>query len=302
MLTLTGCDAILTGRYGYNVEFKTASAAPSAGQLCSESVRDTGSVDPSGRVVRCGWVSGAWRWSAVTELRHPKPLVVVYGDSIAEETAGQLSATLGDGVAVVYRVLGGTAPCDHVAGVVRDMRAYKPDVVYTSFIGNNLTPCTGGATGDALKANYMQALTSIGSAAKAHGAKVVFSTSPPAANSTFVARFTAVRDATAAAARAMPGFGVSVFVSYDGQVLADPANSGRGLMRLPCLSGEAGVCVNGTVQVRSSDGAHLCPSDAPRPGVGLCAARSPGAERYGRAIAQTLRAVFSSSPLPRPVI
>ena len=87
--------------------------------------------------------------------------VLYIGDSMASSTKDALSTQL-PAWHFSQLTFGGTAPCDWSGGRVKDLAAsVEPDLVVFSFLGNNLTPCTGGATGQALTDNFFTHLATI---------------------------------------------------------------------------------------------------------------------------------------------
>lgn len=302
MLTLSACDTLLTNRYGFVVDVPPRATAPVAGTRCDRVWSGWGSVDAQGRVVRCRWSStNGYRWRLATERREPRPLVLVYGDSLVVEARSALEAALGPGWATVFRIYGGTAPCDFSADADRDVRMYHPDVVITSFSGNSLTACTGLATGDDLAANYRSALTTIATVATSGGAVAVLSAAPPPATPLLTDRATSITAAAWQVALDLQGSGRRAGASNDGVVLADPTDPHVGAMTLPCLPGEEEICVDGSAVVRNADGIHLCPlGPPPATSPTPCDVRSPGAERFGAALAETIKAAFAGAPLPHP--
>jgi hypothetical protein len=309
---LSGCQSldVLSLRYGFPVDYADPNTAPHAGDACTPEVVGSGTVDPEGRVLQCQPDGAAFTWRTVVERGDTNPTVLVYGDSIAEETQGSLIAALGNGWNVVHRVFGGTAPCDWTTWAERDIRAFRPSIVVTSFVGNNLTPCMQqdghGLIGPAYAEQYRLHLTLLAEAAVAGGAKVIVTSSPLTSNPNFVDRNAVIADASWAAARALARQGEPVYLSDDGAVFLAPGAATRriGAQWLLCRAdgSEAGVCLGGMVQVHTPlpDGLHLCPTTEPRPNVGGCAVRNIGAERYAASIAATVRAVWTDSPLPHP--
>ncbi len=295
VLVGAGCDPVLSARYGRVVDFPAPAVAPEEFERCARSLSGSAAVGPAGEMLSCSRSSRSWRWKAMPERDDLKVSVLVYGDSIAEETSSALTSALGTDFSVAFRVFGGTAPCDWVPQVARDLRAFKPDVVVTSFIGNNITPC---AAVDDLKLVevYRSALSSIAVESSAAGATVVLATSPRVVAG--FERTSAVAAVTLETASALAVSGVRVVGADDGVVLSAPGVL-SGTFTLPCLAGESDVCQDGVVVVRNGDGVHLCPSPLPRPFRGGCAVRSPGAERYAAALAETVRAVTDGLAVPR---
>ncbi len=92
----------------------------------------------------------------------PKPMVLVYGDSLtvlSEQAMDYLYATK---YRIVFRAEGGSAMCDFSGKAAADRVAYHPARVVIAFTGNDHTCVTkdyesGGTT--AFLANYSRALT-----------------------------------------------------------------------------------------------------------------------------------------------
>jgi hypothetical protein len=86
--------------------------------------------------------------------------VLYVGDSLAYETEQHVRSLLaGDDVELM--TFGGTAPCDWVDRVIDHAVAAGPDLVVISFLGNNITPCTGNAVGQPLLDAYERDLTNL---------------------------------------------------------------------------------------------------------------------------------------------
>lgn len=305
--TLSGCEIdILSQRYGLPIATSDGPNAPTAGDHCAPDDVNTGIVDKNGRVVACTPTGNTFVWTALPEQGSPTPLIIVYGDSIAVESSNQLRAALGPDWTVVLRTFGGTAPCDWSEWAERDIRAYRPAIVLTSFIGNAGSPCTvddGMPSTETLVRLYTAHLATIARAGAAWGAQVILTTAPPPSATGFVERTSAIATATWQVARALAAEGLPVFASDDGGVLQEPtANDRVGAQWLPCDpdGSEQGACVDGSVQVHAPppDGIHLCPTLEPRPSPDDCAVRNIGAERYAAALADTVRAVAAHAPLP----
>ncbi len=81
-----------------------------------------------------------------------KPLVVLYGDSLAWEAEDAfVGAFVGrPEVQVVTRTYGGTAICDWFDEMQADAAVLSPGAVVLEFTGNTLTPCMQDATGRGL--------------------------------------------------------------------------------------------------------------------------------------------------------
>ena len=96
----------------------------------------------------------------VTAAVGTKRRVILYGDSLAFESRDYFALELQSGadVEVVDRTFGGTAICDRLDRMRRDLRALQPTAVVLEFVGNNVTDCmrgpSGPLTGDALVQKY----------------------------------------------------------------------------------------------------------------------------------------------------
>ncbi|ADP82088.1 SGNH/GDSL hydrolase family protein [Pseudofrankia inefficax] len=209
--------------------------------------------------------------------------IVLWGDSLAWEARGPFThvATL-DGDEVLDRTWPGTAICDYVADMRTQIRDWHPTVAVLSFSGNGFTPCMRGR--DPLTAYREDASTAV-ALLRAAGVQVRLVVSPPRRGQpvdsdglTDLGRV--YRDVAAA----NPGTQVSYAgfaVTVDGQWSAT----------LPCSAPEP-CNTAGTVTVRAPDGTHFCPDPdtPPVPTANLvdCPVYSPGAERFGLAIAVSL--------------
>jgi GDSL-like Lipase/Acylhydrolase family len=82
------------------------------------------------------------------------------GDSLAWLTEQHLRSML-SGDVVDMMTFGGTAPCDWVGRVIDQAAVASADLVVISFLGNNLTPCTGNALGQPLLDAYQRDLSTM---------------------------------------------------------------------------------------------------------------------------------------------
>jgi hypothetical protein len=171
---------------------------------------------------------------------------VVWGDSLTVEATPYVGAEV--------RAHNGLAPCDYLDEIRQRVRTNPPAVAVLAFVGNNLTACTGGVTGQALVDNYRYYAEAITNELRVVGTRVVWAAAPPF--STHAGRN-------------------PINAAYEGLGLRwDTANSvtlsGRFAWNLSCLPGE---CV-GQVPVRHKDGVHLAPSGMRRYGKALTASAS----------------------------
>ena len=221
----------------------------------------------------------------------PEGLVILYGDSLSFEAhrafADELAATTRS--EVINRIIPGTSPCDHRAGMEAD-RSERPDVVVIQFVGNNASPCSRGPGGERLVGQALADRFEADVRAEvdmwaAAGARVVLVGGPDSPG--------------------LPGMaGLQIADAYNrivnewagrdlGRVrYADAAATVTGpdhlfARRLPCAPDEeAGAgCEDGEVTVRSPDNLHFCPYEWDGD-AGTCGVASPGAARFGREMAR----------------
>ncbi len=225
---------------------------------------------------------------AITALS--RPVVVLYGDSLAWEARDSFTQTLAahPGMQVVTRTFGGTAICDWLATMADDAASLTPGMVVVEFSGNSFTPCMQGGDGLPLDATavterYRADAATVVATFAPIGTQVVFAgapTSGPSADG--VGRLNALYEELANRLT-----GVS-YVDAGAAVLADDSYT----LTLPCLSSEPcgggynsdGVAVN---VVRAADGVHFCPvsGQAVQGVTEDCPVWSSGAYRYGIALA-----------------
>ena len=232
-----------------------------------------------------------------------KPLVILYGDSLAwEAEASFVAAFAGErGVQVLTRTWGGTAICDYLDWMRRDAATLAPGAVVLEFSGNALTPCMAeaakhGIDGDAYWARYRaDAQTAIDIFAPT-GTQVFFAGAPMSRSQATTGDFHGgmVNAMYAEIARANTGVR---YVDAGAAVL----DGDRWTATLPCLPGEpctggvdgVGRAVN---LVRAPDGGHFCPAseEAKQGVVAACPVWSSGAFRYAYAMAQPVLAALSA--------
>src|SRR4030081_3513638 len=98
--------------------------------------------------------------AVVSAVASPTRRVILYGDSLAFESRDFFSLAMQSGtdVEVVDRTFGGTAICDRLDQMRRDLHDLQPTAVVLEFVGNNVTNCmrgpSGPLTGDALVQKY----------------------------------------------------------------------------------------------------------------------------------------------------
>jgi hypothetical protein len=221
--------------------------------------------------------------------------VILYGDSLAFEArdAFALSLQRGNDVEVVDRTFGGTAICDRLDRMRRDLHDLQPSAVVLEFVGNDVTPCmrgpTGPLTGDDLLRKYRDDARTATQIFAGAGVRVYWMGAPSTAT-TEEAVFAGVRRGYEAESGrltfATPPLPRVRYVDA-GQAALD---GGRFATTLPCLpsEGTGEGCVDGRIPVRALDGLHFCPVRK-GPGDDRCPVYSGGAVRFGLAMAQPIR-------------
>lgn len=221
-----------------------------------------------------------------------RPVVVLYGDSLAWEARHSFNDSFADHphAQVHTRTFGGTAICDWLDQMAADAASLAPGIVVIEFSGNSFTPCMKAANGVALSTEEIDERYAVDAASTiaifaSIGTQVVFAGAP------------ATRPDTASGIGRLNSLYSQLADDHDGvwytdagrSVLADDSYT----ITLPCLSSEPceggytsdGLLVN---VVRNPDGIHFCPvnGDAVYGVTDDCPEWSSGAYRYGRALAQ----------------
>jgi hypothetical protein len=194
-----------------------------------------------------GAALAAWLWfasapdsSTRTAARATTPRahgpVIMYGDSLLEQASPYLRSS--DEV----RAYGGTALCDWVDNIARASAVEQPSVLVVEFVGNDLTPCMKGyTTPDQIRAKYAADMARL----KEHVRSPILWVGPPVFRTGAPAAF-------------------GLYSSEPRYVDAGEAvlNDGVYTDTLPCMADEGWVqgCVNGSIRVRASDGAHFATS------------------------------------------
>ena len=221
--------------------------------------------------------------------------VILYGDSLAFEARDVFALSLqhGDDIEVVDRTFGGTAICDRLDRMRRDLHDLQPSAVVLEFIGNNVTPCmrgpNGPLTGDDLVQKYREDARSATDIFAGAGVDVYWMGAPSTATAEEGVFASVRRGYEAESGRltfATPPLPRVRFVDA-GQAVLD---HGRFAATLSCLPSEGGAegCVDGRIPVRALDGLHFCPVRT-GPADDRCPVYSGGAVRFGIAMAQPIR-------------
>ncbi|MGQ0824197.1 MAG: SGNH/GDSL hydrolase family protein [Actinomycetota bacterium] len=200
-------------------------------------------------------------------------VVAIYGDSLSAEAQPYLEMLAGaSGRELEPGFFWGTAPCDWVDDIEQRTPRDEPVAIVMAFAGNNVTPCTDGATGTALADQYERDVRRGAVAATSAGAHVVL-VGPPDMDAPLYrehaplirARMEDIADELADVE----------FV--DGRELLSPDGFAPAL---PCREdfGEdaAHGCTDGEIVVRHEDGVHF---DPPGPD-----GFSAGANRWARTL------------------
>jgi hypothetical protein len=218
----------------------------------------------------------------------PSARVTVYGDSLVSQAVPYLRA-VGTvfGLDVTAHSFYGTAPCDFLPVVRRDLQGRRTDVVVWAFSGNSIGTCmrdhTGRPlTGAAIISKYSVDTMAAAASAEAAGVRFVL-VSPPAARS--VGNWSGFDSMYRGLAATDPR------IDYvDGGIEIAP--DGHFMDTQSCLPFETelsvarGACARGDqILVRASDGVHFCPVSKQL----TCPVYSSGALRYALAILGAVR-------------
>jgi hypothetical protein len=226
--------------------------------------------------------------------RLARPVVVLYGDSLAWEARHAFALAFADraDVRVEMRTFGGTAICDWFDAMADDAVDLVPGMVVLEFSGNSFTPCmydsegrpmSGAAVADRYAVDVERAIAMFA----AIGTQVVLAGAPVSLAEAGRVEHGAggMNPLYRRVALAHPNVR---YVDAGAAVLAD----GHWTATLPCIPGEpctGGVDTEGTGVnvVRSADGLHFCPAsiDAVRGVTGDCPVWASGAFRFGAALA-----------------
>lgn len=209
----------------------------------------------------------------------PRP-VIVYGDSLVTESREAIERRVGaafPGRAVHIRAVGGTAQCDFHHQMNADA-SLRPEAVVIAFFGNRLTQCVATRP---FPASYEHDARWAVQTWRARGVDPVLIGAPPPVGQTSNPTAEAYR-------RVATELGAPFGDSRPHFVDA----GGRAASHRACWPGEGPGrgCADGTIQIRHTDGGHLCPRTTEP--SGRCPGYSPGAERYAETIAQALRGVI----------
>ena len=219
------------------------------------------------------------------------PTVVLYGDSLSSEASGQLDnqlQTAFPGWRVVVRSQGGAALCDYKPQM-QDDATLEADLVIIQFSGNFFTPCTNQSIdGYFLDTGWTINLW------HERNTPVLFvgglsRVGQPASIGTTGGVYKWWAKQTAAWGTRFVD--ASTFLVEDGIYK----------QTLPCYASEEESCTadNDRINVRSSDGFHLCNTPGPGELVNLpCSDYESGAYRFALAIVRAAAAMIPGAIIP----
>jgi hypothetical protein len=245
-----------------------------------------------------------------------REVIVHYGDSLSSQASPYVRHyfELEDRYLVVDRTLGGTAPCDWLPKLRRDIDRYAPAAVLFQFTGNALGGCMGESR-DALLpsepgvesdpepyfAQYERDTRRFARIARDRRVPMFIAASPPKSDfhdaSSGWGRLDEIYRSVASAERAI----------YMPEPRLAVANSdGSRVEALPCLAIEPcfGDPVAGHNPLFAADRGHFgCAVPIPAPVRGVtakCPAHSSGALRYGLAMVSVVRGHLDEEPFRAP--
>lgn len=220
--------------------------------------------------------------------------VVLYGDSLADESANYFALQLAGRIRVRTVTFPGIALCDFYDDIVADALRARPKAVVLEFSGNFWTPCMAGLSREAAAARYGAQAESLTAFLRSRGITVFWVTAPrgkpaePGAPERGDQFGTAV-PYTAPIYRDLVdrwrAADEDVFLVDAGRAVLQP--DGGWTDRLPCRPVDVG-CTGGTVPVRAPDGAHFCPTGL-GPHERPCAGWSSGAWRFAEEMSGAVR-------------
>jgi hypothetical protein len=207
----------------------------------------------------------------------PRP-IIVYGDSLVDQSGPYFAAGRSLGLSVTVRASGGLAPCDLLAQLRQDLGEKRGQLVVWAFSGNSVLPCMQDSSGQPLSGAPMlekyrsDIELAVAAATSAHVPFILVSTPAPRDPGTWEKLDQMYRQIAVAHPQ----------IQYaDGGVGIAPGGEYR--MTEQCLPWEVNIpqarpgCASATGQVpiRSRDGGHFCTTTA-----NACSGYSSGALRY----------------------
>ncbi len=245
-----------------------------------------------------------------------REVVLHYGDSLSSQASPYVHHyfELGGQYLVVDRTLGGTAPCDWLPKIRRDIERYAPAAVVFQFSGNALGGCMSGSRDALLPADpsvpsdpepyfaqYERDTRRFARIARERRVPMFVAASPPKFDfhdaSEGWGRLDQIYRDVAAAEHA-------IYMPESRLAVANP--DGTRVESLPCLSIEPcfGEPVVGHNALFASDRGHFgCAVPIPPPVRGVtakCPAHSSGALRYALAMVSVVRGHLDEAPFRAP--
>ena len=213
---------------------------------------------------------------------------VMVGDSLLYEARGPIRSALGRARVLIHAVPG-TAACDLLPWLREETSKVRARLVVIETMGNVFTGCiraAGPSLSDAARRKTVRDVVALADVATSAGARVLIVDPLP------VGGLSATGDAwlTALTDDMRRAFAGRSDVQFTDRPRRSVAPDGRFVASLPCAASETG-CVDGRVAVRDPYfGIHFCPRPyaddaAIRRG---CPTPSPGAQRFGQALATAI--------------
>lgn len=227
----------------------------------------------------------------------PKPFVLLYGDSLVQESSWYARDLLANVAKVDGVVVGapGGATCDLLPRMRADAQRYRPTAVVIAFSGNAFTPCMQDRNGEPTRgqewlARYRAATVEAVSIFRPGSPQIWLGTTPIAM----------LPEKKGDPDTKMLNGMLRDLARQNGRVhVAESANAvldrGYWARTLPCLPNEpcnGGVDARGRLVnvVRAPDGAHFCPAPYD-PGLSGCMTHASGGLRFAAGLLfPTLRA------------
>lgn len=237
-------------------------------------------------VVGAPAATAAIRRSTAPPPPPPPPFVLLYGDSLVEESAWYARDLLANVAKIGGIVVGapGGATCDLLPRMRADAARYRPTAVVIAFSGNALTPCMQDERGEPLRGQawvdrYRQHTVDAIVAFRAGSPKIWLGTTPIA----FIPEKKGDPDT-----KMLNGMLRELAAQNPRVRIAESANAvldnGVWARTLPCLRYEpcqGGVDARGRLvnAVRATDGAHFCPLPY-EPSLSGCMTHASGGLRF----------------------
>lgn len=225
---------------------------------------------------------------AVLTATLPGARVTVYGDSLISQSVPYLKAVgTAFGLTVTTESFAGTAPCDFLPNLERDLSKRPPDVVVWAFSGNSIGTCMIGTDGQplvggAILARYRDDVLTAAKQTEAAGSRFVVVSPPTARSVGDWSAFDAMYRGLAAADSRIDYVDGGVEIAPDGHFTSTevclPFETQLAAAQAQCTSANQ-------ILVRATDGVHFCQFDKQM----TCPGYSSGAMRYSLVILGAVR-------------